>query len=430
MLAVNLAFFQKAFFDPERSCLDNNCRTQRREDLMPSLFSRLKKDKTADKDEPYAGSVRVLRSTEFAFHLFEKLNPGEHNLAVCPYGARAVLGMLFEGSTGDTRKEIAETLRLDEDPNSSGNCYERLGRPLGFQLETERRGLEMLTANSLWCDDGFVPNEEYAKTLKEHYWASIHALSFRAPDAAGQVNRWAQEKTRGKIREVISSLEENSPLIALNAVYFKGLWITPFEAERTKLEEFTLQNGAKELVPMMRRTGEFSYIERGGAQIVRLPYRGSMSMCVLLPKRDLSFPKFCAELRSSAGTFTAAMAERPGHVRLPKFRIETEADLTAPLKAMGMERAFDPAGAALERISEIKRLYMRGVFQKDFVEVNEKGTEAAAVTHESCLEALDPEPPPPPFEMIVDRPFVFAICDDFTRTVVFLGAVVDPMATQ
>ena len=397
---------------------------------MPSLFSRLKKDKTADKDQPYAGSVRMLRSTEFAFHLFEKLNPGEHNLAVCPYGARVVLGMLCEGSIGDTRKEMAETLRFDENPNSSGNCYERLGRPLGFQLETERRGLEMLTANSLWCDDGFVPNEEYTKTLKEHYWAEIQALSFRTHDSAGQVNRWAQEKTRGRIRRVISSLEEHSPLIALNAVYFKGLWITPFEAEQTKLEEFTLQNGAKQLVPMMRRTGEFSYMERGGAQIVRLPYRGGMSMCVLLPKKDVRFPKFCAELRSSVGTFTAAMAERPGHVRLPKFRIETEAHLTAPLKTMGMERVFDPTRAALERISEIKPLYLREVLQKDFVEVNEKGTEAAAVTGVMCLGAPDREPPPPPFEMIVNRPFVFAICDDFTRTVMFLGAVVDPLATQ
>ena len=398
---------------------------------MHSLFSWLKKDKTADKDQPYAGSVRVLRSTEFAFHLFEKLNPGEHNLAVCPYGARVVLGMLFEGSTGDTRKEMAEALRLNEDPNSNDNCYERLGRPLGFQSETERRGLEMLTANSLWCDDGFFPKEEYAKTLKEHYWAEIQALSFRAPDAAAKVNSWTQEKTRGRIAAIISTLEENSPLIALNAVYFKGLWITPFEAEQTKVEEFTLQNGTKELVPMMRRTGEFSYMERGGAQIVRLPYQGGMSMCVTLPKREVSFPKFCAELRSNVGTFTAAMAERPGHVRLPKFRIETEVNLTAPLKAMGVGKVFDPACGALERISEVKPFYLRGVLQKDFVEVNEKGTEAAAVTEMICdLEALDPEPSPPPFEMIVDRPFVFAICDDFTRTVVFLGAVVDPLATR
>ena len=397
---------------------------------MPSLFPWLKKDATAAKPQRYADSVRTLRSTEFAFRLFEELNPGERNLAVCPYGARVVLGMLWEGSTGETRREMAEALRLNEDPNSSGNCYERLGRPLGFQLETERRGLEMLTANSLWCDDGFAPREEYAKTLKEHYWAEIQTVSFRAPDAAGKVNTWAREKTHGRIPTLISSLEGKSPLIALNAVYFKGLWIMPFKAEQTKEQEFTLQDGKKELVPMMRQSGSFRYEERDGAQIIGLPYKGGMSMCVVLPPREASFPKFCAELSNAVGTsWTVAVEERPGHLRLPRFRMETQADLTAPLKAMGMGQVFDLDRAALEGISEAKPLYLMGVLQKDFVEVNEKGTEAAAVTHVMLGAALHEAPPPPPFKMIVDRPFVFAIRDDLTGTVVFLGAVVDPLSS-
>ena len=397
---------------------------------MPSLFPWLKRDATAAKPQRYADSVRTLRSTEFAFRLFEELNPGERNLAVCPYGARVLLGMLWEGSTGETRREMAEALRLNEDPNSSGNCYERLGRPLGFQLETERRGLEMLTANSLWCDDGFAPREEYAKTLKEHYWAEIQTVSFRAPDAAGKVNAWAGEKTHGRIPTVIGSLEGKSPMIALNAVYFKGLWITPFKAEQTKEEKFTLQDGKKELVPMMRRSGTFRYEERDGAQIVGLPYKGGMSMCVVLPPREASFPKFCAEWSNAVGAgWNVAVEERPGHLRLPRFRIETHADLTAPLKAMGMGQVFDPARAALEGISDAKPLYLMGVLQEDFVEVNEKGTEAAAVTHVMVGAALHQAPPPPPFEMIVDRPFVFTIRDDLTGTVVFLGAVVDPLAS-
>jgi len=398
---------------------------------MPSLFPWLKTDTTAAKVQQYPDSIRTPRSTEFAFRLFQKLNPGKRNLAVCPYGARVVLGMLWEGSTGDTRGEMAVALGLNEDPNSANNWYERLGRPLGLQLQTERRGFEMLTANALWCDQGFALKEEYAKALKQHYYAEIQTVSFRAPDAADKVNRWAREKTQGRMAAVISSLEEKSPLIALNAVYFKGLWSTPFEAEQTKEEGFTLQDGKKELVPMMRRSGEFRYEERGGAQIVSLPYRGGMSMRVLLPPREESFPKFCAELSSKVGTsWTVAMAERPGHVEGRRLRIEHQADLTAPLKAMGMEQVFDPARAALEGISECKPLYLMGVLQNDFVEVNEKGTEAAAATGVFCLAALDSAPPPPPFEMIADRPFAFAICDDHTGTVVFLGAVVDPLAAQ
>jgi serpin B len=215
----------------------------------------------------------------------------------------------------------------------------------------------------------------------------------------------------------------------MNAVYFKGLWEEPFEIDETKEEKFTLQDGASQLVPMMRQWGKFRYAERGGAQIVKLPYKGGMSMRVVLPPKQMPFPKFCAELTGIVGTsWTRAMGERDGHIRLPRFRIETQADLSAPLKAMGMAQVFDPARATLEGISDRKPLYLMAAMQQDFVEVNEKGTEAAAVTEMLFGEALFPEPPPPPFEMIVNRPFVFAICDDFSGVVVFLGAVVDPLA--
>jgi len=398
---------------------------------MSSIFSWLRKpSKTKRLKRGATGEVSTLPSTQFAFSLFEALRPGNRNLAISPYSARVVLAMLCEGATGETRRSMVETLHLDENPDNLSNHFERLGRPLGFQLETEteRRGLEMLTANSLWCDDGFVPKQSYVETLKEHYWAEVQTLDFRDPVSAGRVNSWAQEKTRGRIPALVDSLRPFSPLVTMNAVYFKGLWEEPFEYHETQEEEFTLQDGAKQLAPLMRQSGEFRYAEIGGAQIISLPYKGGMSMCVALPPKEMPFPKFCAELTSIVGTrWTRAMGERDGHLRLPRFRIETQADLSAPLKALGMSQVFDPARAALEGISDRKPLFLMGVMQKDFVEVNEKGTEAAAVTTIMCGAALNPPPPPPPFEMIVNRPFVFAICDDFTGVVVFLGAVVDPL---
>lgn len=398
---------------------------------MPSLFSRLRSQITERPQRGASAVTSALPSTEFAFRLFETLKPGDRNLAISPYSARVVLSMLCEGSTGETRKSMMDTLRLDEYPDYVTNHFERLGRPLGFQLESEmeRRGLQMLTANSLWCDDGFVLKQDYVNRVKEHYLAEAQTLDFRAPDSASRVNRWAHEKTRGHISAVVDSLAEFSPLLAMNAVYFKGLWTNPFEVKETREEEFTLQDGTKQLVPLVRRSGEFRYAEIAGAQIVSLPYKGWMSMRVVLPPRNTPFPKFCAELTSIVGTsWTRTMGERDGHIRLPRFRIETQADLTAPLNAMGMSQVFDPARAELEGISDRKPLYLMGVMQSDFVEVNEKGTEAAAVTEVMCLSAMDPPPPPPPFEMIVNRPFVFAICDDLSGAVVFLAAVVDPLA--
>jgi serine protease inhibitor len=400
---------------------------------MPPIFSWLRKpSKTERLQRAASDEISTLPSTQFAFSLFEALRPGKRNLAISPYSARVVLAMLCEGSTGETRESMRHTLRLDEYADYLSNHFERLGRPLGFQLETEtaRRGLEMLTANSLWCDDGFVPKPDFVKTLQEHYWAEVQTLDFRAPGSVRKINRWAHEKTRGRIPSVVDSLKPFSPLVTMNAVYFKGLWQEPFELHDTQEEEFTLQDGTKQLVPLMRQSGEFRYAERGGAQIVRLPYKGGMSMRVVLPPKDTPFPKFCAELTSTVGTrWTRAMGERDGHLRLPRFRIETQADLSAPLQALGMSQVFDPARATLEGISDRKPLYLMGVMQKDFVEVNEKGTEAAAVTMVDLLSApAFQAPPPPPFEMIVNRPFVFAICDDLSGVVVFLGAVVDPLA--
>ena len=406
--------------------------TQDREFFISSIFSWLRKpSKIEGLQRPAKEGMTALSSTQFAFSLFESLKPGHRNLAISPYSARVVLAMLWEGSTGETRKELAKTLRLDENPDNHSNHYERLGRPLGFQLETEvhRRGLEMLTANSLWCDDGFVPKQEYIKTLKDHYWVEVQTLDFRAPDSAHKANAWANENTRGCIPAVVEDLAAFSPLLAMNAVYFKGLWILPFEIEDTREEEFTLQDGTKQLVPLMRQSGEFRYTERAGAQIVRLPYKGEMSMCIVLPPKETPFRRFCAEFSSTVGTsWTTALGRRNGHIRLPRFRMETRADLSAPLKAMGMAQVFDPARATLEGISDRKPLYLMGVVQSDFVEVNEKGTEAAALTELMDGAALSAPPPPPPFEMIVNRPFVFTIGDDLSGALVFIGAVVDPLA--
>lgn len=398
---------------------------------MTSFSSWLRRPTATDPlQRPTARERPALPSTQFALTLFEGLKPGHHNLVMSPYGARVVLSMLWEGSTGETRQAMAEALRLDEDPHNPANHYERLGRPLGFQLESEqaRRRLDMLTANAVWCDDGFVPRPEYVAAVKAHFLADVRTLDFRAPESAGIVNRWAGEKTRGKISRVVDSLERSSPLMTMNAVYFKGVWQEPFDPAETLEDVFTLQDGTTTRVPLMGQRGSFQYAEHGGAQIVALPYKGEMSMRVALPPPEMPFPAFCAELTRTVGTsWTGGMGSRDGHVRLPRFRIETQADLKAPLMAMGMPQVFDPARAALDGISDRKLLYLRAAMQAGFVDVNEQGTEAAALTtleETACMIHV----PQPPFEMIINRPFVFAICDDLSGVVVFMGAVVDPVA--
>jgi serpin B len=374
--------------------------------------------------------AQTLPSSDFALRLLANLHPGQSNLVLSPYSARLVLALLWTGSEGETREEMTRALGLDGSPDEPSNHYERLGKPLGFQLETERRNLQMHTANALWCDQGFVLKPEFAKAANEDYCAEIQAVDFAVESSAGKINDWVNKKTQGCIAGIIDpeSLRSSWPLLALNAVYFKGLWKDPFEEESTKNEEFTLHDGTKQHVPLMRQSGEFGYTERAGTQIVQLPYEGQMSMFVILPPKETPIDKFCSEMRTTIGTsWSSGLGERRGHLRLPRFRMDTCADLTTALRALGIAHAFDPEQAALDRISNLKPLFLKSVLQWSYVDVNEKGTEAAAFTGlEVCGSEQNPEPPPPPFRMIVNRPFVFAICDDWTGTIVFLGVVVDP----
>jgi len=173
----------------------------------------------------------------------------------------------------------------------------------------------------------------------------------------------------------------------------------PFEIDETKEEKFTLQDGGEPARAMMRQWGNFRYAERGGAQIVSLPYKGGMSMRVRASSEADAFPKVLRELTSIVGTsWTRAMGERDGQHSAARFRIETQADLGGPLKAMECRKSSTQR-AALEGISDRKPLYLMAAMQQGFVEVNEKGTEAAAVSMLMDGASEFEEPPLPPFEM-------------------------------
>jgi len=278
-------------------------------------------------------------STQFAFSLFEALKPGGSQPGHFSYSARVVLAMLWEGSTGETRKAMVETLRLDEDPIASPTLTSAWGgrwafnwrrRPAAPRPGDARRQLPVGATH------GFVSKQDFVKTLKEHYWAEVQTLDCRAPDSARKVNAWANEKTRGAHTAVVDSLEPFSPLVTMNAVYSKDYGRSPSRSTRQRRKQFTLQDGANQLVPMMRQWGNFRYAERGGAQIVSLPYKGGMSMRVVLPPKQIAFPKVLrgADQHRRHKLDRRAMGERDGHIRLPRFRIETQADLGGPLKAM------------------------------------------------------------------------------------------------
>ena len=392
---------------------------------MQTLFPKRDREVKTGEKKP---ATRELGSTGFAFRLFEALQPGRTNVAVSPYGARVLLALLCSGATQDTRTQMAEVLRLEDGAETNRNWYERMGHPLGHNLVVAEEGEEFLTANGLWLDTGFDLKPAYVHAAQTDYGAETRIEDFASTSAAENVNSWVREKTRGRISGVADNLTETTPMLAVNAVYFKGKWHEPFNKELTKEENFILPDSRLRKVMMMRQRNEFGYEERNGTQIVALAYRGSMRMIIVLPPKGAEFCKFCQELRGNLGTdWTRQMGCREGELQLPRFRIDSSVALSHALQAMGMQRAFDANLAQFEGMTDRTPVFVRGVRQKDFVEVDEEGTEAAAVTEVYCLSSLPPKPPPTPFKMIVDRPFVFLICDTLTDAIIFLGAVVDPL---
>ena len=264
-------------------------------------------------------------------------------------------------------------------------------------------------------------------TNQEFYDATVDALDFSDPHVVNVINDWASDKTHGKITRIADGMidPETTRLFLADAVYFKGKWSHPFETKNTKERPFYLRSGDRKPVPMMTQTRSFGYVEEAGYQAVRLPYAGeNLAMYVFLPVRDSS-------LGDLVGKLTGDMWERirrqfksaEGTVVIPKLKVEYGIELKKPLESLGMKLAFDSGRADFSGIAA--HLYISAAIQKTFVDVNEEGTEATAVTGVAvATTAL--RLPSQPFEMVVDRPFLFLIEDRPTQTILFVGLVFDP----
>jgi serine protease inhibitor len=372
----------------------------------------------------------LVRSPDYAafgltlFHRLAEAKPTE-NLVVSPLSAGLALSMLANGATGETLAGIQRTL-------ATGMGLEGLNpanAALADSLRTE--DVELSIANSLWARQGIPFLPAFLEQNRRFYGAEVASLNLSTPEAARRINEWASRSTSGRIPEMVDGpLDPEVILYLMNAVYFKGRWQDEFRANATRPRTFHAPGGDVQR-PMMERTGSYGYMAGEGFQGLRLPYRGGrFAMYVLLPDAAASV----AELRGrmTAETWRGWMGEfrpREVHVVMPRYRMSLESRLNAPLQAMGMASAFDPARASFNAMLNAEFLarqnaYVSEAKQKVFIEVNEEGTEAAAVTG---VEVRATSAPAPPMEFVVDRPFILAIRDDQTGALLFIGQVNDPV---
>jgi serpin B len=255
----------------------------------------------------------------------------------------------------------------------------------------------------------------------------VRTLDLTSPAAVPTINRWVSDETNGKIEHLIERIEHEK-LFLLNAIYFKGAWASEFDKAKTRDDDFTLVRGSKR-VPMMSQSGNYPYLETKDFQAVSLPYGGGrVSFYVFLPTQQSSLAAFEKNLtEANWQQWMQGFNATDGDISLPRFRVEYEATLNDALKALGMGVAFDEGRANFSGMIRAsgQNVYISRVKHKTFAEVNEEGTEAAAVTSTE-MRATSAMRPQQRFNMVVDRPFFCAIRDNSTGAVLFMGSIYDP----
>jgi len=371
---------------------------------------------------------------KFSLDIYHALKTPQNNLFFSPLSIFTLLSMVFAGARGLTETQIKSVLHIKLEQIRFHPEFKKLLRV--FQRDTDS---ELSMANLLCIHEKYQLLEKYLWIVEDTYGGTIWKLDFNAiPETCSKINAWVAEHTQGKIRDVIQTVKEDDGLVLVNAIYFKGTWENLFKEKDTEEEDFTLLSGDNILIPMMHQKGKYRWLNEDGFQILEMPYKGirifssleHISMIIFLPERKDGIQDLENNLTNeNIENYLEKLHktwEREINVIFPKFKIEKEYELKKILSTLGMTSAFSD-GANFSGIAEDPPRYISQIIHKAFVEVNERGTEAAAVTALRMLgAAMGPTLNPPEFR--ADHPFIFLLIDSYTRTILFIGRVMNPNA--
>ncbi|KAL8182583.1 UNVERIFIED_CONTAM: hypothetical protein K2H54_058428 [Gekko kuhli] len=387
-------------------------------------------------------STFIQANSKFCVDLFKTLaeeNP-KKNVFFSPISVSAALAMVLFGARGETAKQMEKALRFDEvtgsgssPPAAGAQCDTPGGLHTQFKelmaaINTHTKNYALYIANRLYGAEQYEFHQQYLRCTKELYGAELERADFQRSPEEGRkkINSWVEGRTNGKIKNVLApgSVDTSTTLVLVNAIYFKGKWNRGFKKMDTKEATFWISQSQSKNVPMMHQKDVFRWaeIQNPPMQMVELIYdHGDQSMIVMLPhdkegldqlQKEVTYPKLeeCMSI----------MQEQKMDVGLPKFKVEGDYTLSAPLQALGMKDAFTKGKADLTGMSESRDLFVSAVVHKAYVEVNEEGTEAAAATGVTA-ETTSAGP-----VFIADHPFLFIIRHNKTQSILFLGTVRDP----
>jgi serpin B len=398
-----------------------------------------------------AGSYAAASAVnQLGLDLLRKLAKVDGNLCLSPYSIQSALAMTYAGSDGDTRAEMAKVLHYPKSDHEPADSFEALRSSLDAsvakseeraknaqRLGTPSEPITFQVANGLFGQEGYDFRRAYLDLLKQSYAAAFEQLDFvkNSPEAARRINAWVEDQTHGRIRDLVppGALDAQTRLVIANAVYLKAPWAEPFLPSATRLEPFHLGGGARTDVPMMHQRGRLGYAKYEGFSALTIPYSGGdLHFVVLIPDDVNGLTALEAKITASMVADCAHLEQRDVILHLPKFQLKPPTvSLARELESLGMKRAFDlPKGSAnFNRLAPRRPddyLFISDVFHKTYIAVDEKGTEAAAATAVAMATSAARIEEPKPVEVIVDRPFLFAVQHAPTGTCLFLGQVTDP----
>lgn len=388
------------------------------------MFLSLYASAVADAAENNKDGDAVAAVNSLAADLYKKLAGDRGNVCFSPYSISTAFAMTYAGAAGETAEEMKNAFHFGSDIHNSNSAL--MTSITGCPDEAG----EILIANSIWPGRGYKLSESFLKTLRSSYQSEITTQDYeKSPESSRMnINRWVEGKTRERIKDLLGpgTITNATRLVLVNAIYFRAPWMKEFFKAATADGLFK-SRGEEFKVPMMSKVETVSYYESGDFRAVKLLYKtGAFSMSILLPSEYDGL--HVVEEKISPEFFTNLGAEeqkRLVEIYLPKFKIESSFNLNSVVRQLGAVKAFDPAQADFSNINGNRDLFISDAVHKAFIEVDEEGTEAAAATAIAMRATMGP-PMDEPVEFRVDRPFIFAIQDEISGAILFMGRVENP----
>jgi serpin B len=375
---------------------------------------------------PTEKSAKIIAAdNQFGFELFKKVNDSldeQKNTMISPLSISLALAMVYNGTGGNTKKQMENMLHK---ANLTAEDINQSYKDLVAALISHDPKVELSIANAIFYRNTFPVKNTFISTNQNYYQAEVSGLDFsKTTETLNTVNGWVNTKTKGKIESIISEVKAEDVMYLLNAIYFNGEWKYRFDNQATANLSFTKEDKSVIQVPTMTIEQTFNFYSNSTLKLLEMPYgSGKYSMLIFLPEAGKKTDDVISLLTSeNVNDYISKLAEQKKEVFLPKFEFKFDNSLVDELAALGMTDAFNDAKADLTGISDAAKLVISEVMHKSYIKVDERGTEAAAVTGITVgVTSVGPDN-----SFRVDHPFVFAIREKDTNAILFVGKVMDP----